>query len=90
MGAWADHGVGCSECVHFLDDPRSLERCFPGIRALSSAFGSSRGRAGLCRLDDVFLDPRPACAHARPRSPLPAEPMPGYGDVTTGSAGDRG
>ena len=52
----------CAACRHFLDDPAELERVFVGIGALSSAYGSTRGRAGICRKDDSFHDPLPACS----------------------------
>jgi hypothetical protein len=83
MRAGRDNAAECAGCVHFLDDPRRLECCFPGIQALSSAFSSSRGRAGLCELDDVLLDPGPACARFQPRPrPLKAGTH-SYGSVTT-------
>jgi hypothetical protein len=44
-----------------VNDPRALERSFVGIAALSSAFGSTRGRAGICVKESTFRDPGPAC-----------------------------
>jgi hypothetical protein len=51
----------CAQCAHFEDDPGALERTFVGIAALSSAYGSSRGDAGVCRRAGTFHDPEPAC-----------------------------
>ena len=51
----------CAECAEFVDDPGELEASFVGMTALSSAYGSSRGRAGVCRVLDTFQDPSPAC-----------------------------
>lgn len=53
--------VTCRSCLHFVNDPRALERSFVGIAALSSAFGSTRGRAGICLKESTFRDPGPAC-----------------------------
>jgi hypothetical protein len=47
----------CRECVHFQDDPAEIERRLPGIRILGSAWGSTRGDAGLCGALDRFQDP---------------------------------
>jgi hypothetical protein len=57
----------CETCSWFRDDPRDLERAFAGITALSSAYGSTRGRAGVCGVDDSFRDPGAACAEYRAR-----------------------
>jgi hypothetical protein len=54
--------ASCGTCRHFTDDPAELERIFVGIGALSSAWGSTRGRAGICAKDDSFHDPIPACS----------------------------
>jgi hypothetical protein len=51
----------CAECAEFVDDAAELEALFVGMTALSSAYGSTRGRAGVCRVSDTFQDPTPAC-----------------------------
>lgn len=56
-GAWT-----CAECRFFNDDPEALERSFPGILVLSSSYGSTRGRAGICAVRDTFQDPETACS----------------------------
>ena len=35
--------------------------------ALSSAFGSTRGSAGVCEVEGRLRDPSPACSEFRPR-----------------------
>ena len=51
----------CAECAEFVNDPGELEALLVGMTALSSAYGSTRGRAGVCRVLDTFQDPLPAC-----------------------------
>jgi len=50
----------CRSCVHFDDDPGHLEAEVPGIMVFGSAYGSSRGHAGLCSALNRFHDPIPA------------------------------
>jgi hypothetical protein len=50
----------CRDCVHFEDDPACLEAALPHMEILSSAWGSTRGDAGLCRALGRFHDPIPA------------------------------
>ncbi len=50
----------CRDCIHFEDDPAEIERRLPSIRILGSAWGSTRGNAGLCAALDRFHDPIPA------------------------------
>jgi hypothetical protein len=57
----------CCACRHFVDDPEELERAFPGILALSSGQGSTRGRCGICLVHDTFQDPIPVCPEFRAR-----------------------
>lgn len=52
----------CAQCASFSDEPHELERIFAGMTALSSAYGSTRGRAGVCALTERFHDPQPACS----------------------------
>lgn len=56
----------CRNCRHFSDDPAWLEAQLPGIGALSSAFGSTRGDAGICAVTGRFHDPIPLCREAEP------------------------
>ena len=59
-GSTAD--LTCRSCAHFDDDPGRLEAEVPGILVFGSAYGSSRGHAGLCAKLDRFQDPIPADA----------------------------
>lgn len=47
----------CRSCAHFVDDPEQIEAQLPGINILSSAYGSVRGDAGICRKKDLFMEP---------------------------------
>jgi len=59
----------CRSCVHFDDDPGHLENEVPGIMVFGSAYGSSKGHAGLCSALNRFHDPIPAqsCPDFEPR-----------------------
>ena len=60
-------GRSCAECKHFIDDPHELEKIFDGVNILSSTYGSTRGDAGICRLQDTFQLPVYVCAEFAPR-----------------------
>ena len=47
----------CRQCVHFDDDPASIEAQFPYITTFGSAYSSARGHAGICQELDRFMDP---------------------------------
>lgn len=53
----------CRDCRYFNNDPAWLEKVFPGLNALSSAYGSSRGEAGVCSKRDLFLSPNKKCKY---------------------------
>ena len=71
-GSTAD--LTCRSCVHFDDDPERLEAEVPGILVFGSAYGSSRGHAGLCAKLDRFQDPIPADACPAFEEPAPVNP----------------
>ena len=50
----------CQHCVHFIDDPASIEAEFPNLTIFGSAYSSARGAAGICQKLDRFMDPLPA------------------------------
>jgi hypothetical protein len=52
----------CGGCRHFVAGAADLEREVPGLKILSSAFGSVRAETGLCRLRDFFCVPGHGCA----------------------------
>jgi hypothetical protein len=54
-------GGRCRDCRHFIDDAETIERELPGILALSSAAGDTRGDQGLCRIHDRLLMPHMSC-----------------------------
>lgn len=62
-----DEPRDCRSCHLFVDEPVALERALPGLTILSSASGSTRGRAGICLARHTFQDPEPACPEFRPR-----------------------
>jgi hypothetical protein len=59
----------CAECRLFVDDPRQLERMFPGILVLSSCYSSARGDCGICTVRDLFQAPEVGCRDFEPRDP---------------------
>jgi hypothetical protein len=65
--------MDCRHCRHFDDDPASLEARLPGITILGSAYGSVRGRAGICAVLSRFQEPVKAahCPHFAPREDAP-------------------
>jgi hypothetical protein len=44
----------CAACRHFLADAAALERCFPGLTAMSSAYSAARADTGLCQIHNTF------------------------------------
>jgi len=51
----------CGNCRYFVDDPVAIENALPGLLALSSAQGDSRGDQGLCEVHDRYLMPHMTC-----------------------------
>jgi hypothetical protein len=51
----------CGNCRHFVDDAAAFERALPGILALSSGAGDTRGDQGLCLVHDRLLTPGLTC-----------------------------
>ncbi|HXX37972.1 MAG TPA: hypothetical protein VEP50_07425 [bacterium] len=45
----------CGSCVHFDNDPASLEAAFPGMLSLGSAHISARADDGLCLKHERYL-----------------------------------
>ena len=61
----------CGNCRFFIDDPVAIERALPGLLALSSGQGDSRGDQGLCEIHDRYLVPRMTCTRFEPRPSRP-------------------
>jgi hypothetical protein len=59
----------CHTCRHFVDDPQELEDSLPGLTILSSAWGSTRGDAGLCASHGTWQDPETGCPDYLPKLP---------------------
>ena len=53
----------CRDCKYFQNDPAWLERAFPGLNSLSSAYGATRGENGVCTKLDLYLSPSRHCDH---------------------------
>jgi hypothetical protein len=51
----------CRTCRHFDQRAPVLESLLPGLRALSSAYGSVRAGDGLCRLRDRYAADSSVC-----------------------------
>lgn len=51
----------CRDCRYFNNDPAFLERELPGLNALSSAYGSTRGENGICDKHNLYLSPIRKC-----------------------------
>ena len=64
----------CGLCRHFVDDAAAFERMFPGILALSSGYGDTRGDQGVCRIHSRMLTPTMTCRQFSPREGAAAEP----------------
>lgn len=58
----------CRQCRHFSNDPEAIERALPGLKTLSSAYGSVRADAGICSRRDLILTPRHHCADFEDRA----------------------
>jgi hypothetical protein len=59
----------CRTCRHFRNDAKFLETAFPGLAAMSSAFGSTRADDGICLRHDRYLSARSSCADFAERTP---------------------
>lgn len=51
----------CLNCLYFKNDPSWLEKELPGLNALSSAYGASRGENGICTKKNIYLSPVKKC-----------------------------
>ncbi len=68
----------CAACRHFDTDPVRLERRLPGLSALSSAYGATRGRDGACLRHDRLVPPTALCNQFADRiSVIAGEGRPG-------------
>jgi hypothetical protein len=62
----------CNACRFFTGTPAALERAIPGLKILSSAYGSVRGDTGLCERHGTFATASsPACLGFEENTPVP-------------------
>lgn len=56
----------CRHCVSFRNDPAFMERTFPGLAVLSSAWASVRADDGVCLRHDRHLSAEATCPDFSP------------------------
>lgn len=59
----------CGNCRYFDDDPVRFEQALPGLLALSSGGGDTKGDQGLCARHDRMVAPQLTCGDFAPLSP---------------------
>lgn len=64
----------CQQCIHFENDPASVEAAYPGLTALSSGFASVRDRDGFCNYHQLYLSGRDNCPDLAEKSPCSFHP----------------
>jgi hypothetical protein len=57
----------CGTCIHFIDDPATIEKTWPGMSSFSSGAASVRARDGLCDHHDRYLASDDCCADHEPK-----------------------
>ncbi|OHE57786.1 MAG: hypothetical protein A2Z47_04585 [Thermodesulfovibrio sp. RBG_19FT_COMBO_42_12] len=70
----------CRDCKYFNNDPAFLEKAFPGLNALSSAYGSTRGENGICSKRDLYLSPIKQCGDFSKLTTHPSQEITGQPD----------
>ena len=53
--------VKCIDCRHFDNRSEMIERTFPGLNSLSSAYSSVWAESGICSRHELFLSPWRRC-----------------------------
>ena len=51
----------CKDCQYSVMRPEALEAAIPGLKILSSGYGSVRGETGLCRRREEFVTANSTC-----------------------------
>jgi hypothetical protein len=51
----------CIDCGFFRNDPVVIEKAFPGLNSLSSAYSSVRAESGICDRLELFVSSRYSC-----------------------------
>jgi hypothetical protein len=52
----------CVDCAYFHNDATTIERAFPGLAAMGSAFADVRAYDGLCGRHGIYLAFSDGCA----------------------------
>ena len=52
----------CINCGFFQNNPAMIEKAFPGLNSLSSAYSSVRAESGICERLELFISSRYGCA----------------------------
>ncbi len=66
----------CGACRHFHNDPKYLERAFPGWNALGSPYGSTRAEDGICELHGIYLSAARCCEQFETSPPAASSAAP--------------
>jgi len=53
--------AACLDCRHFRNDAAFIERAFPGLSTLASAWGSARSDDGICAHHDRHVSANAFC-----------------------------
>jgi hypothetical protein len=61
MATGQSSDAACAACRHFLADAAALERFFPGLTAMSSAYSAARADTGLCQIQNAFRRSTDCC-----------------------------
>ncbi|MGA8049644.1 MAG: hypothetical protein WCA09_05645 [Burkholderiales bacterium] len=56
----------CGRCRSFVGEAAALERAVPGLKILSSAYGSVRADTGVCERHGSFVTPSQSCPEFQP------------------------
>ena len=59
---WPASQGRCLDCRHFCNDPAVIERAFPGLTAMGSAYADVRANDGLCARHGIYLALTNGCA----------------------------
>ena len=53
----------CQNCVYFENKPEIIEKEYPGLKIMSSAFASVIDRDGFCKYHQLYLSARDGCSN---------------------------
>jgi len=59
----------CLDCAHFCNEPAKIERSFPGLTSMGSAFADVRAYDGLCARHGIYLAFSDGCAQFENAAP---------------------